>query len=103
MTLSPFDRRLLTEGPEYFSRPRLASVLEMLGTSDRERLDVLVTMLRHAPAVEFEAAVDLFERATERAARQRAWDGDHDAVEEPRRRRSSPSAERRARRRGSIQ
>jgi hypothetical protein len=75
MTLSPFDRRLLTEGPEYFSRPRLASVLEMLGTSDRERLDVLVTMLRHAPAVEFEAAVDLFERATERAARQRAWDG----------------------------
>jgi len=99
MTLSPFDRRLLEEGLEYFSRPRLASLLEMLGTSDRERLDILVTMLRHAPAVEFEEAVDLFERASARAARRRGWDDEHDRVEQPSRRRPSPSAERRAQRR----
>ncbi|HYH50304.1 MAG TPA: hypothetical protein VEG38_12230 [Acidimicrobiia bacterium] len=102
MTLSSFDRRLLEEGLEYFARPRLASLLEMLGTSDRDRLDVLVTMLRHAPAPEFEEAVDLFERATARSARQRAWDVDHERVEEPRRRRASPSAERRAQRRRST-
>ena len=101
MTLSPFDRRLLEEGLEYFARPRLASLLELLGTSDRERLDVLVTMLCHAPAAEFEQAVDLFERAGARAARRRLWDEEYERVEEPRRRRPSPSAERRAQRRRS--
>ena len=103
MTLSPFDRRLREEGLDYFARPRLASLLEMLGTSDRERLDVLVTMLCHAPEVEHEEAVDLFERAAARAARRRAWDDEYDRVEEPRRRRPSPSAERRSQRRRSSQ
>lgn len=101
MTLSPFDRRLLEEGLEYFARPRLAGLLETLGTSEGERLDVLVTMLRNAPPVEFEEAVDLFERATSRASRQRVRDEESDRGEEPRLRRPSPAAERRAQRRRS--
>jgi hypothetical protein len=101
MTFSPFDKRLLEEGLAYFSRPRLASLLELLGASERERVDVLVTMLRNAPPDEFDEAIDLFERATARAERQRAWDDDRDRVEEPRRKRSSASAERREQRRRS--
>lgn len=101
MTFSPFDKRLLGEGLAYFSRPRLASLLELLGTSERERVDVLVTMLRTAPDDEFDEAVDIFERATAKAARQRMWDDDRARVEEPRRKRSSASAERREQRRRS--
>ena len=99
MTLSPFDRRMMEEGLAYFSRPRLASLLEMLGANERERLESLVTMLRYAPEVEFEEAVDLFEAATARGARKRVWDEDTERVEEPRRRRYSASAERREQRR----
>lgn len=101
MALSPFDKRLLDEGLGWFARPRLASLLEMLGTNEFERVDALVTMLRHAPEDEFDEAVDLFERAADRALRQRVWDENRDRVEEPRRRRSSPSAERREQRRRS--
>ena len=101
MTFSPFDRRLLEEGPAYFLRPRLASLLELLGTDEQERVDVLATMLRHAPPTEYEEALDLFERAAIRADRQRAGDEDREQIEEPRRRRASPSAERRAERRRS--
>jgi hypothetical protein len=109
MSLSPFDRRLLEEGLAYFSRPRLATLLEMLGTSELDRIDVLVAMLRSGSPDEFEEAIEIFERAAARAARQRtrddARDRDHDrdsdATEESRRRRYSASAERRAQRRRS--
>jgi hypothetical protein len=92
-SLSPFDKRLLEEGLAYFDRLRLAGLLEMLGTSKVERVDTLTTMLQHGAPPEFDEAVDIFERATARAARRR------DRDEEPRRERHSPSAERRAQRR----
>ena len=92
MTFSSFDKRLMEEGLSYFSRPRLASLLELLGTSEQERVDVLVTMLKNAPPDEFDEAVDIFERATAKASRQRD-------DEEPRRKRYSASAERREQRR----
>jgi hypothetical protein len=99
MTFSPFDKRLMEEGLAYFSRPRLASLLELLGTSEGERVDVLVAMLKNAPPDEFDEAVDIFERATAKASRQRAWDRDGSDDEEPRRKRYSASAERREQRR----
>ncbi|HEV3363238.1 MAG TPA: hypothetical protein VG795_03705 [Acidimicrobiia bacterium] len=92
-SFSGFDKRLLEEGLAYFDRPRLASLLEMLGASTFERVDTLVTMLEHSPSQEFDEAVDIFERATARASRRRGPD------EEPRRERHSRSAERRAQRR----
>jgi len=102
-SFSPFDKRLLEEGLAYFERPRLASLLESLGTSKVERVDVLVTMLRDCSPEEFDDALDIFERATARAARQRDWPDERDGGEadEARRRRNSPSAERRAQRRRS--
>ena len=94
---SPFDKRLLEEGLAYFDRPRLTSLLEMLGASKAERVDALVTMLRNCPPEEFDEAVELFERATARAAATR----EREADEEPHRQRYSRSAERRAQRRRS--
>jgi hypothetical protein len=94
-SFSQFDKRLLEEGLAYFDRPRLTSLLELLGTSKFERVDALVTMLRHSPPEEYDEAVDILERATARAARKRVPD------EEPRRDRYSKSAERRAERRRS--
>ena len=110
MSLSSFDKRLMEEGLAYFSRPRLTALLEMLGTTELERIDVLVTMLRNSSPDEFEEAIEIFERAAARAARQRTrdearerdHDRDSDASEESRRRRRySASAERRAQRRRS--
>ena len=98
MTFSSFDKRLMEEGLSYFSRPRLASLLELLGASERERVDILVTMLKNASPDEFDEAVDIFERATAKASRQRTWDRDSDD-DEPRRKRYSASAERREQRR----
>ena len=101
-SFSPFDKQLLEEGLAFFDRPRLASLLEMLGTSEAERVDVLVTMLRNSSTEEFDEALDIFERATARAARQRDRDEERDRDDdEPRRRRYSASAERRAQRRRS--
>ena len=101
-SFSPFDKRLLEEGLAYFDRPRLASLLEMLGTSKTERVEALVTMLRNCPPDEFDEALDIFERATARSARRRDRDDvcDQDGAGE-RRRRQSASAERRAQRRRS--
>jgi hypothetical protein len=48
MTFSAFDKRLLEEGTEFFSRPRLASLLESLGRTEAERTVVLATMLRNS-------------------------------------------------------
>ena len=101
-SFSSFDKRMLEEGLAYFDRPRLASLLEMLGTSKAERLETLATMLRNCPSEEFDEAIDIFERATARAARQRGWDDDHDRDGSgERQRRHSASAERRAQRRRS--
>jgi hypothetical protein len=99
----------MEEGLAFFSRPRLATLLELLGTSELERIDVLVTMLRNSAPDEYEEAVEIFERAVARAARQRTRDEarerDRDraveASEESRRQRYSASAERRAQRRRS--
>jgi hypothetical protein len=100
-SFSPFDKRLLEEGLAYFDRPRLANLLEMLGTSKVERVDVLVTMLRNCSPEEFDEALDIIERATARVARQRDrnTERDRDDANEPRQPRYSPSAERRAQRR----
>jgi hypothetical protein len=99
-SFSPFDKRLLEEGLAYFDRPRLANLLEMLGTSTTERVEALITMLRNCPPEEFDEALDLFERATSRAARRRDSEDERDRDDE-RRRRYSASAERRAQRRRS--
>ena len=95
-SFSPFDKRLLEEGLAYFDRPRLATLLETLGTSRFERVEALVTMLRHSSPEEYDEAIAVFERAMTRATRQR------DPDEEPRRERHSKSAERRAQRRRSA-
>ena len=100
-SFSPFDKRLLQEGLAYFDRPRLACLLDALGTSTVERVEALATMLRNCPAEEFDEALDIFERATARATRQRDWDDERDEDGPERRRRSSASAERRAQRRRS--
>lgn len=101
-SFSPFDTRLLAEGLAYFDRPRLASLLEMLGASKTERVEALAAMLRNCPLEELDEALDIFERATARAARQRDWEDERDAdVSGDRRRRYSASAERRAQRRRS--
>ena len=95
-SFSPFDKRLLEEGLAYFDRPRLAALLETLGTSKFERVEALVAMLRHSSPEEYDEAIAIFERAMTRATRER------DPDEESRRERHSKSAERRAQRRRSA-
>jgi hypothetical protein len=94
MAFSPFDKRLLAEGLDFFSQPRLASLLELLGETRIERVEVLATMLRNGSPDEFDEAVDLFDRAMARVEREQAR-------EEPRQRRQGASAERREQRRRS--
>ena len=94
MSFSPFDKRLLEEGLVYFDRPRLASLLELLGTTRVERVDALVTMLRHCPPEELEEMLVILDRAVERVTRERARELEAHQ-------RSSKSAERRAQRRRS--
>ena len=97
MAFSAFDRRLLEEGLEFFSRPRLATLLELFGDGQHERVETLSTMLRHSSPQEYDEAVEIFERATARAERPRRVSG-----EEARgRQRYSASAERREQRRRS--
>jgi hypothetical protein len=102
MSFSPFDKRLLEEGLTFFSRPRMASLLEALGTSEGERVDTLATMLRHAAPDEFAEAVAVFERALARVAREQERDRDRRPDDESRRRRYSAAAERRELRRRSA-
>ena len=102
-SFSPFDKRLLAEGLAYFDRPRLACLMESLGTSKVERVEALASMLRTCPSEEFDEALDIFERATARASRQRDWEDERDDDGSgERRRRYSASAERRAERRRSA-
>jgi hypothetical protein len=104
MVFSPFDKRLMEEGLGFFSRPRLATLLELLGTTEAERVHAMATMMRHCSPDELDEVVEIFERALARAARERMRDQaeDHDgsSVDE-RRRRYSASAERREQRRRS--
>jgi hypothetical protein len=100
MAFSPFDKRLLEDGLAFFARPRLASLLEQLGTTEGERVDALATMLRHAAPDEFAEAVAVFERALARVAKEQ--DRDRMPADESRRRRYSASAERREQRRRSV-
>jgi flagellar motor switch protein FliG len=72
MGLSPFDRRLLTEGLAYFTTPRLASLLDLLGRNEVERLATLTAMLRNSSEDEVDEVTDLFERALARVAREQA-------------------------------
>ena len=95
-SFSPFDKRLLEEGLAYFDRPRLATILETLGTSRFERVEALVAMLHHSSPEEYDEAIAIFERAMTRATR------DRDRDEESHRERHSKSAERRAQRRRSA-
>lgn len=103
MSLSSFDKRLLADGLDFFERPRLATLLELLGDTKLERVDALATMLRHCPPSEFDEMVDIFERALARAPRDRVRGRDDQTErttnEEPRRRRYSAAAERREQRR----
>jgi hypothetical protein len=99
MAFSPFDKRLLDEGLAFFSRPRLAGLLEELGQTEGERVDALAAMLRHAAPDEFAEAVAVFERAVSRVTKEQ--ERDRTGVEDPRRRRYSASAERREQRRRS--
>jgi hypothetical protein len=106
MAFSPFDKRLLDDGLAFFTRPRLASLLEQLGATEGERVDALATMLRHSSPEEFDEAVAIFQRALARVTRaqERSRDGERDGIEgdESRRRRYSASAERREQRRRSA-
>jgi hypothetical protein len=102
MSLSAFDKRLLADGLAFFERPRLATLLELLGDTKFERVDALATMLRHCPPNEFDEMADVFERALARAARDRLRGGGEEtdgATAERPRRRYSASAERREQRR----
>ena len=90
MGFSAFDKRLLEEGLAWFDLPRLATLLEQLGSTRFERVETLTTMLRHGAPEEVDEAVVLFERVLERIE-----------AEEPRSRRRESAAERRARRRSS--
>ena len=71
MAFSPFDRRLLDEGLDWFEQPRLIGLLELLGTSRLERVDVLVGMLGRATDEEFEETLAILDRAVTRAERER--------------------------------
>ena len=91
MGFSAFDKRLLNEGLAYFAQPRLATLLEPLGTTQLERVETLTTMLRNAAPEELEEAALIFERALSRLEQDRA-------NEQRRTHRSETSAERRQRR-----
>ncbi len=72
MGLSPFDRRLLADGLAYFSAPRLASLLDLLGGNEGERIATLTAMLRNSSEDEVDEVTEIFERALARVARERA-------------------------------
>ena len=71
MVFSPFDKRLLEEGTNFFSQPRLACLLESLGDTRAERTAVLAAMLRNSCLEDLDEAVSLFERGVIREARRR--------------------------------
>jgi hypothetical protein len=71
MVFSPFDKRLLEEGANFFNQPRLACLLESLGNTTAERTAVLEAMLRNSCLEDLEEAVSLFERGLLRGARRR--------------------------------
>lgn len=94
MGLSPFDRRLLDEGLGYFNRPRLASLLDLLGSSEGERVAALAAMLRNSSEDEVEEFMAIFERAIGRVAKEqaRAQNREADRSDRSERRRRSRAA-----------
>ncbi|MGH8972643.1 MAG: hypothetical protein ACRD0C_05505 [Acidimicrobiia bacterium] len=72
MGLSPFDRRLLAEGLDYFTAPRLAGLLDLLGKNEGERVATLTAMLRNSSEDERDEFADIVERAMGRVAREQA-------------------------------
>lgn len=72
MRFSRFDERLLNEGLDFFTNPRLASLLELLGSDRSERVDNLAAMLRNSSANEVDELVNLLERAMARLERDQA-------------------------------
>ncbi|MGH9038780.1 MAG: hypothetical protein ACRDZ3_00960 [Acidimicrobiia bacterium] len=94
MGLSPFDRRLLAEGLDFFSRPRLASLLELLGSSQGERVSALAAMLRNSSQDEVDEFLAVFERAIARVEKEqaRAQDQEGDRGSRSERRRRSRTA-----------
>ncbi|MGH9006046.1 MAG: hypothetical protein ACRDYV_23210 [Acidimicrobiia bacterium] len=105
MSLSSFDKRLLAEGLAFFEKPRLAVLLDMLGSSEFERVEALAAILRSSSPDEIDEAVEIFERAVARVTREqaRADDGREDRTRTERnpRRRAESAAERREERRRS--
>jgi hypothetical protein len=72
MRFSRFDERLLNEGLDFFTNPRLASLLEVLGDSRSERVENLAAMLRNSSANEVDELVNILERAMARLERDQA-------------------------------
>ena len=93
MGLSPFDRRLLDEGLGYFSRPRLESLLDLLGSSEGERVAALAAMLRNSSEDDVEEFMAIFERAIGRVAKEQARAQNREADRSERRRRSRTATE----------
>jgi len=71
MSFTPFDLRLLEEGTDFFSQPRLACLLESLGRTGAERTTVVAQMLRNSCLEDLEEVVRLFERGVIRDAMRR--------------------------------
>jgi hypothetical protein len=72
MRFSRFDERLLNEGLDFFTNPRLANLLELLGDSRSERVENLAAMLRNSSANEVDELVNILERAMARLERDQA-------------------------------
>jgi hypothetical protein len=89
MPFSRFDERLLREGLDFFSDPRLANLLELLGDSRSARVDTLAAMLRNSSANEVDELVNILERAMARLERDqtRAQGRESRRTSEPARRR----------------
>jgi hypothetical protein len=89
MPFSRFDERLLREGLDFFSDPRLANLLELLGDSRSARVDTLAAMLRNSSANEVDELVNILERAMARLERDqtRAQSRESRRTSEPARRR----------------
>lgn len=86
MVFSAFDKRLLEEGTDFFTRPRIASLLETLGKTEAERVLALATMLRNSCMEELEEAAGLFDRRLVRAAQRQLR---REGSEQDRKRRAS--------------
>lgn len=116
MALSSFDRQILSDGLDHFSKPRLGAFLESLGDREEEWVEAVAAMLRNSSDDEIAHVVRLLDRAVTRIARERdrserggpgqdriaQGSADRADDDEWRRRRRQSSAEWRATRRRST-